>query len=328
MGETGKVRKGREKGAALRPFIGVASYSRPETFRLLVKSIIGGSVVAGIIAVIDAPSEAQKTKYIEVIKEARRSGVEVLVDISSGRRGSTNARNRVLDIAEEVLGTQDYLVLCDDDYVCPEPRALLRPRAWLSRHSIGLVGGRVVNLRMRRVDPDFNLNILPGLADALSKLTGFVFLDTRHGPRFTDYTTPLMALRPDVVRKGVRYDPDYRGTSYREETDFQEQVRKHGYRIVFDPGFYAYHLCVEEGGNRVLGGIEERFYWKARNHVYYLLKHRAGFFKLLAGTSILSAYSLLHGLSALRAVKRGVHDAYRTVFEKTGTREEGSWRGK
>lgn len=147
---------------------------------------------------------------MEAINEAREQGLEVITDLSSKRRSSANTRNKVLDLAEQVLKNSDILVLYDD-YVCPGPHAITPTAAWLRDKSIGLVGGKVVNLRRRRVDPDFHLNTLPGLADTLAKLTGFILLDTRHGPRHVDYAAPLMAMRVEVIKKGVRYDPNYGG---------------------------------------------------------------------------------------------------------------------
>jgi len=206
------------------------------------------------------------------------------------------------------MGDGDALVLYDDDYICPGRGALHPPLARLGRDGVGLVGGRVVNARRRRRDPDFSLNILPGLADALTRLTGFVFLDTRHGPRYVERTTPLMAVSRSVIEDGVRYDPGYAGTGYREESDFQMQVLGKGYRIVYDPSLTAIHLCVDEGGNRAGWGTAERFYWKARNHLYYSDRLGAGFAKRVAGLAVITAYALLHGPSALAAVARGVRD--------------------
>ncbi|NPA98697.1 MAG: hypothetical protein GXO43_04895 [Crenarchaeota archaeon] len=161
-------------------------------------------------------------------------------------------------------------------------------------------------MRKRRVDPDFYLNAIPGLADALTKLTGFVFLDTKHGPRYVSFTTPLMATRVDVIKRGVRYDPSYKGTAYREESDFQYQVRKLGYRIVYEPRFRVLHLCLEEGGNRSTDNAAARFYWKARNNTYYIRKHGLGVARLLLSTSIIAAYALLHGVASIKAVAKGL----------------------
>jgi len=130
----------------------------------------------------------------------------------------------------------------------------------LLQDSSSASGGKVVNLRKRRIDPDFALNI-SHLADALTRLTGFIVLDMKHGPREVEYTTPLMAMKVKILSKGIKYDESYKGTGYREENDLQRQVRRLGLMIVFEPRFYAYYLAVEKGGNRY-SDLEDRMYWK------------------------------------------------------------------
>jgi len=296
-------------------FVGIASYARPDAFALSVRSLLRAKVVRGIIAVVDARDSKELDRYLNILNMARSYGFEVLVDAMRGRRGSTNARNRILDLAEQNLGEGDILVFYDDDYISPGSDALVSVVPWLKTIEVGLVGGRVINLFSRSIDPDFYLN-LANISDILTKLTGFIFLDVVHGPRYVDFTTPLMALRIDVVKKGVRYDPNYGGTAYREESDFQAQVRKMGYRIVFEPRFYVYHLCLEEGGNRVLDDATLRFYWKARNNVYFIKKHKKGTVRLAMSTAIITSYAMLSGFKALKAVREGLIDGLNLRIEQ------------
>ena len=112
----------------------------------------------------------------------------------------------------------------------------------------------------------------------------------------------------DIIKQGVRYDPNYRGTGYREESDLQLQVRKLGYKIIYDPRLYVYHLCFEEGGNRFTKDTIGRFYWKARNNAYFVSKNILGLKNLLLSSFILNAYAAIHGLSTLRASYRGLRE--------------------
>ena len=171
------------------------------------------------------------------------------------------------------------------------------------------MGGRVINLRRRRIDPDFTLNFLPHVADVLTKATGFILLDAKHGPRYVEYTTPLMAIKISLIKKGLRYDPKYRGTGYREESDLQERVRRLGYKIVFEPRFYVYHLNLEEGGNRAIQDMASRFYWKAKNHTYFMLKYRKPVYKLILSNLIIMAYAFLYGGKALTSTMQGLREA-------------------
>ena len=215
------------------------------------------------------------------------------------------ARNQVLDIARENLA-DDVLVLYDDDYIYPGDKTLVNALQWLRNDSVGIVGGRVINLRRRKVDPDFALNV-PHLADTLTRVTGFIILNTKHGPREVEYTTPLMMMRTKVLSKGIRYDEGYGGTGYREESDLQRQVRELGFKVIFEPRFYTYHLAVEQGGNRY-SDLEDRMYWKWRNHTYFMNKWRYPITKKILGYTILSTYALLNGPSAIRGMVKAVRN--------------------
>ena len=289
-------------------FVGIVSYARPLAFKLCLLSLARTRIVKGVIAVIDVRDEREKERYINVVNKAREYGLEIIIDLSRKRRGSANARNRIFNITEQLLKTDDILILYDDDYVCPGAHALIPASIWLRDKNIGLVGGRVINLRRRRIDPDLYLDLLPGLADALTKLTGFIFLDTKHGPRYVNYTTPLMAMRVSVLKQGVRYDPNYEGTAYREESDLQLQVRRLGYKIVYEPAFYTYHLCLEEGGNRSIDDVRRRFYWKTRNNTYFIKKNKLSTKDLVLSSFVIFTYAAVHGPGVLEASYRGLKE--------------------
>jgi GT2 family glycosyltransferase len=286
-------------------FVGIPSYNRARVLGLCLRSFLGSKLVRGFIVVADAASASEAELYVKAIKEVEDAGFEVIHDVRVGRRGSVKARNQVLDIARENLA-DDVLVLYDDDYIYPGDKTLVNALQWLRNDSVGIVGGRVVNLRRRKVDPDFALNV-PHLADTLTRITGFIILNTKHGPREVEYTTPLMMMNTKVLSKGIRYDEGYGGTGYREESDLQRQVRELGYKIIFEPKFYTYHLAVEQGGNRY-SDLEDRMYWKWRNHTYFMNKWQYPITKKILSYTILTTYALLNGLAAIRGIVKAVRN--------------------
>jgi len=288
----------------MRVFVGIPSYDRAEVLKLCLKSFAGSRLVRGFIVVADSATAGEAELYIEAIREARDAGFEVIHDVKIGRRGSTRARNRVLDLAKTNLAYSDVLVLYDDDYIYPGDKTLAEALRWLRDGSVGTVGGRVINLRKRKVDPDFALNV-PRLADALTKATGFIILNIKHGPRETEYTTPLMAMRAEVLSNGIKYDEHYGGTGYREESDLQRQISELGLKIIFEPRFYAYHIAAEQGGNRY-SDLEDRIYWKWRNHTYFMEKWRYHVAKKVLSYAILTTYALLNGPPAIRGIMKAV----------------------
>jgi len=290
--------------------VGIPSFNRPRILRLaLSRLLLHRKRMVGVVVVADADNRQYLDQYKEVL-EKYRDELNMVYEVYYGRRGSAKARNRILDIVEEIAANSDYtLIMYDDDYLCPASDWLTPVKKWLKSKNIGVVGGKVINLRRRSIDPDFTLDLVPALADVLTRLTGFIFLDTKHGPRYVDYTTPLMAIKVDVIKKGVRYDPEYRGTGYREESDFQQQIRSLGYKIVFEPNFYVYHLNIDVGGNRTINTAPQRFYWKTRNNVYFIKKHGMGLHKLVTSTTIIVAYSIVYGMETLKASLKAFKDA-------------------
>ena len=284
----------------MRVFVGISSYNRARILKLALKSFLGSRLVKGFIIVADATTMNEVEDYIKAIRHVVNSGFEVIHDITVGRRGSTRARNKVLEKAREGLSSNDVLLLYDDDYIYSGDQTLTPALYWLKDSSVGIVGGRVINLRKRRIDPDFALNIAC-MANALTRLTGFIMLDIKHGPREVEYTTPLMVMRVETLNKGVKYDEGYSGIGYREESDLQRQVRALGYRIIFEPDFYAYHLAVESGGNRYLD-LEDRMHWKWRNHTYFMNKWGYPLHKKILSYMMLISYAILNGMPAIRGI--------------------------
>jgi GT2 family glycosyltransferase len=116
-----------------------------------------------------------------------------------------------------------------------------------------------------------------------------------------------MMMNTKVLSKGIRYDEGYGGTGYREESDLQRQVRELGFKVIFEPRFYAYHLAVEQGGNRY-SDLEDRMYWKWRNHTYFMNKWHYSITKKILGYTILSTYALLNGPAAIRGIVKAVRN--------------------
>jgi len=281
-------------------FIGIPSYNRAKILKISLRSFVNSKLVRGFIIVADAISSSEAEEYNRSIKYVKDLGFEVIYDVKIGRRGSTKARNMVLEYARQNLKKDDVLISYEDDYIYPGDHSLIPALHWLKKPSIGVVGGRRINIRKRRIDPDFYLNIFY-LADYLTKLTGYIFIDIDHGPRYVDYTTHLMAMKVKILTQEINYDENYGGIGYREESDLQMQIRKLGYKIIFEPRFYTYHLAIESGGDRY-SDLENRIFWKWINHTYFMNKWRYPFHKKVLSYMILTTYALINGPSAIKGV--------------------------
>lgn len=280
----------------------IPSYNRPRALEAALRR--WRSTNAQVLVVADADNEGAFEAYKDVLE-----GAGIRYELRLGRRGSARARNDLIKLAiEEDL---EYALMADDDYVPPGPFIVEAALEDFKYEGVGAVGGRVVHLRRRAIDPDFFFN-LP-VADALTRLTGYVFLDVAHGPRYAGYLTPFYAMRREVLM-AVKYDERYKATAFREESDVHNQIKRLGYKLLHDPKVYVYHLAPEEGGNRALGEEGRRFYWKARNHALFLGKWERGLrraWHLFAGALILTAYRPWHAGRILRGIRDGLEDSSR-----------------
>jgi len=85
------------------------------------QSLVRTQVVKRVIVVIDAGNTLEKEQYMEAVNNVYRRGLEVLVNVSNKRRGSTNAINKVLDLAEQTLNDNDVI----NDCMCLGNHAIL-----------------------------------------------------------------------------------------------------------------------------------------------------------------------------------------------------------
>lgn len=289
----------------------IPSYRRPHVLKISIPTWLKGSGICYLVVVADSPLDEEISLYKQFLVEMRSRirGVEIIYELHKGRRGSVNARNKLLEIANRL--DVDFVVMADDDYILPYPYFLKFMAERLEKDkSIGAIGGKVVMIRKRTVDPDFFLNFPVNIADALTKVTGFIFLDVVNGPRYAEFITPFYMLRRDIL-KYIRYDPIF-GTSiaYREESDIHMQIKKLGYRLLLDPRVYVLHLGLEEGGNRPSISMGLRLYWKARNHAIFIKKHFDSINKrlwyLFLSTLLLSIYRPWYAWQVLRGTSDGL----------------------
>jgi len=227
-------------------------------------------------------------------------------EISDKRIRSATAKNRALEMA--LQNDCRFMIYADDDHYIPRESDVKGSLKILVNGSIGAVGGKVINLGNRAVDPDFFLN-LP-IADSLSKALGYIFLDVKHGPRLAEFVPAFFMIKGEAVRD-VRYDDFYGNTNgFREESDFQQGIKKAGYKLVFNPYFYVYHIPVEEGGNRGVS-LSKRIFDKSRANTYFSFKWYSkpkAIWYVLVSSIILVLYSPNNALEVMKGVKDGIKE--------------------
>jgi Predicted glycosyltransferases len=243
----------------------ITSYNRSELFKKTLKSWLDREEVDTLIIKADSSKREEYEGYKEALEGIK--GKSVVYEISDKRSGSAKAKNRTLEMA--LQNDCRFMICADDDHYIPTESDVKGSLKILLNGSIGAVGGRVINLGNRAVDPDFFLN-LP-IADLLSKALGYIFLDVKHGPRLAEFIPAFFMIKGEAVRN-VKYDEFYDSThGFREESDFQQGVKKAGYKLVFNPYFYVYHIPIEGGGNRGVS-FSRRIFGKSKANTYFSFK--------------------------------------------------------
>ncbi|MEM1582885.1 MAG: glycosyltransferase [Candidatus Bathyarchaeia archaeon] len=285
----------------------IPSYDRPEVLDKTLSSWLKSNLVNKVLLVVETSSKEILKKYQKVLGKYDKG--RIIYKLSLGRLGSVRARNTLLDMATGQAFK--YVVMADDDYFLPNGSSLLRMAKWLEYfNEVGAVGGKVIVAGWRE-DPDFFLNLPLNLADILSRLLGYVFLDVKHGPRESEFLPPFFMMRREIIDKGVRYDESFdTPTGFREESDFQQQIKRMGYRLLYDPSPYVIHLAVQSGGNRPKMSMGERMYWKIRNHMFFICKWKGSILKrvwyALVSTLILLAYRPWHVFWIFKGLQDGL----------------------
>jgi len=243
----------------------ITSYNRSELFKKTLKGWLDREEVDTLIIKADSSKREEYEGYKEALEGIK--GKSVVYEISDKRSGPTTAKNRVLEMA--LQNDCRFMIYADDDHYIPTESDVKGSLKILVNGSIGVVGGKVINLSNRVVDPDFFLNLR--IADPLSKALGYIFLDVKHGPRLAEFVPAFFMIKGEAVRN-VRYDEFYDSTNgFREESDFQQGVKKAGYKIVFNPYFYVYHVPIEEGGDRGVS-LSRRIFGKSKANTYFSFK--------------------------------------------------------
>ena len=247
----------------------IPSYDRPTILKSALQSWFAETYVEKVIVVAEGSSNEILEQYAKIFKQ-EKSG-RLIYKLSDKRLGSVTARNILLDLACSC--NCNFIIMSDDDYVPPSERSLIVACNVLKTNNrIGAVGGKVI-VRSSRVDGDFFLNSpFTALADILSKFTGYIFLDVKNGPKYTEHLTPFFILKKEVAQ-WIRYDKLFdTPTAFREESDLQNQIRKLNYKLLFYPNLQVIHLAIAHGGNRPNMSFSKRMFWKARNSTLFIWK--------------------------------------------------------
>ena len=285
----------------------IPTYNRPDLLGDALLKWLSVDSVSSVLVVAEASEKSIYLTYQELFASYNNDH-RVDYRLTMNRLGSVNARNALLELARK--NKCDFAVMVDDDYMPTKETSLKKLADELQKNKAGLIGGKVVVIKKRK-DPDFFLNLPINVSDSLSKLIGYVFLDTVHGPRYCAFMPHFFMIPKVILDQPLRYDVIYETpTGFREESDFQLQVRSKGYALIFEPTVSVIHLAAEVGGDRPGMSESKRMYWKARNHQVFITKWNKSLFKRIwftfTGLITLSIYRVW----AIPYIFQGIRDGF------------------
>jgi len=256
------------------------------------------------IIILDGASEDETPEVVESFMKSCKN-IKIKYHRSHKREGSPRASNIGMKLADG-----DILTWFGDDMVVKNGELFnVIINDFIKYPKMGVIGGKRIEVLKPSVDPPFYIRY----GDILTKLTGFVFLDIFSGIRMAEFVCAPIFVRREIGEV-VQYDENYKGTAYREESDFTQQAKQKGWKCLFEPKFEVYHFGQEKGGNR--GQIlRTRVYWKARNHTYFLFKSYSNNKIFLLGYILCGLFILiLYAPQFLRHTLNGFKDGVRLFF--------------
>jgi len=202
--------------------------------------------------------QSQTQMDIRYIKHPHHKGAA-----SARLTGIREARNQYI-----VFGEDD--VIFDKGYVSTIYNDMIETDA-------DIIAGRIIHLSENESYENAILrynNLNKQLID-YNRLLGEFGLNVPK-PTAVPFVHACFLARKDVYSK-IKYDTNYPGNGFREETDPQILALKEGKKIIFTPNAYCYHLprsLIRTGGQRLVSNLEFA-YWTTRNNIYFLKKHHA-----------------------------------------------------
>lgn len=179
-----------------------------------------------------------------------------------------DARNYALTKAREELGDDDIVVFLDDDCTLDANWIEVALNDIRDKENGGF-SGKIIHYRdhgSRRRFEELGLNLMKFLfgSNKVGSITdcGFVSSNFDTPSKCEVMHLPgIVAYKLRAVRN-LRFDENFIGNCYREETDFAVKVNKN-WKLVYDPATTAHHFM----------GVTRRdkysMYYKSYNHIYF-----------------------------------------------------------
>ncbi len=221
--------------------------------------------VAEVIIVIDGCSDGT----LDYVKQAAEADTRIRYVDNVVNKGLPYSRNRGIELVtcEYVFTGEDDLEVTDNFF-----SVLL---SHMRDTGADIISGRNIfrGEREAAAEAVARTNLIKGPSVNRRTITLHTGINTSADQEQPLLPAPMLG-RTDVFRK-VRYDDQYRGSAYREETDFQLSASETGCKLVYCPHAITFNVQTENdrGGVHATWGFK-RAMWTVRNNWRFVRKHQ------------------------------------------------------
>lgn len=251
----------------------ITTYLRSEYLKNCIKSIFDQSRPPEEIIVVYRSNDNETQDILDKIKK----------NVSQNLRFLTAQVNEPGVIAANNIGmkkiTGDILVFIDDDAVAERDWLSKIERYYLSDSKVGAVGGRDMIHKSDGTIVEGYTNIV-GKLTWYGKFSGGHHLQTQRVKKVDVLKGCNMSFRYTLIESEC--DVNFIGDACNYETDLCFQIKRKGYKIIFDSTIMVHHFVAPRylpGGRDMLS--HERLYYSHHNHGYVLLKNLTFFQKII-----------------------------------------------
>jgi GT2 family glycosyltransferase len=247
--------------------VGIPTYKRPQTIKLCLDAIFKQTKKPDKIIIFDSSEDDETEKIVNSFKSNLINYIHV-----KKRTILPKARNIILENCQT-----DIITYIDDDAIPKEK--FIESIIWSFENfkEIAGVTGPTIN-------SDINLSPLNEIIiDNKNRTKIYPWGEIRTATKKWITTKPIFcnimiganqSYKVNILKKVGGFDENFDNPSFREETDVQIRIKKLGYKFLYHPDVFVYHIVKQAGG---IEDIEEKeklyFYLAGKNHRYFVDKH-------------------------------------------------------
>jgi glycosyltransferase involved in cell wall biosynthesis len=247
----------------------IPTYNRSYLLLKTLPSYINQNNINEIIIVDDGSTDSTDRIVEQFLNDNNTDGIKIRYIKHPIHKGAASARLTGITEAKN-----QFILFGEDDVVFDEKYAKILYSDMVNTNA-DIIAGRIIYLKENETYTDAIKR-----SDEIKKpLIDYNLLRGNFGVNLSEpVSVPFVHacfLAKKEIYSHIRYDTNYYGNGFREETDPQILALKLGKKIIFTPNTHCFHLhrsMAKTGGQRTMSTIKYS-YWTIKNNTYFLKKH-------------------------------------------------------